>query len=81
MSMVGEVFLVKNDTILQRMPSIFLNHMSTWDVSKLYHWQVEHPHRSRIEQRITCFATMVCLSYCLFSSYGYLLELEKFYKV
>ena len=56
--MVREVFLVKNDTRLQSMPFIFLNRVATWDVSKLYYWQVEHPHRSRLELRIPFLAIM-----------------------
>ena len=62
--MVREVVLVKYETRIQ-----FLNHAPTWSVSKFYHWQVEQPHRSRIELQIPCLAIMVYVGYCLFSSY------------
>ena len=67
MSVVKEVVLVNNETRLQSMPFIFFNRVPKWDVSKFYHWQVEHPHRSRLELRIPFIATMVYVDYCLFS--------------
>ena len=66
--MVREVVLAMNETRIKSMPFIFLNHMPTWDMDKFYHWQVEHPHRSRLELRIPCFATMVYVGYFLASS-------------
>ena len=51
-------------------PFVFLNHVSIWDVSKLYYWQVEHPLLSRLQLRIPSLNTMVYVAYCLFSSYG-----------
>ena len=41
--MVWELDLVKNGTRLQSEPFLFLNHVPTWDVSKLYNWKVEQP--------------------------------------
>ena len=35
-------------------------------------WQIEHPHRSRLELRIPCLAIIVNISYSLFSSCGIL---------
>ena len=77
MSMVREVVLVKNETRLQSMPFILLNHVPTWDVSKFYHWKVEHPHRSRLELGISCLAIMVYVGYCLFSSRGILTSIRE----
>ena len=68
--MVRLVARVMYETILQSMPFIFFNHVPTWDVSKFYHWQVEHPYLSRLELWIKCFASIVYVAYCLFSSCG-----------
>ena len=68
--MVREVVLSKYETRLQSLPIIFPNHVTTWDVSKFFHWQLDNPHRNRLELRIPCLYTMVYVGYCLFSSYG-----------
>ena len=72
MIMVREVDLIMNEPIIQNTPFIFLNHLLTLDVSKFFHWTVEHPHRSRLDLRIPYLAIMVYVSYFLFSSYGIL---------
>ena len=81
MSMVREVVLVKNETRLQSMPFIFLNHVPTWDVYKFYDWEVEQTHRSRIELQIPCLAIMVNVDYCLFSTYGIPIRIREVYEV
>ena len=68
--MVREEVQLKDETRLQSTPFTFLNHVPTWDVSKFYRWQVEHPHWSSLELWISCFATMVFVAYFLFSSNG-----------
>ena len=75
--MVRELVLVKNDTRLQSMPFIFLNHVSIWDVSKFYHWEVGHPHRSRLKLRIPCLTIMVYVGYCLLTSCAILTSIRE----
>ena len=75
--MVRKLVLVEYEIRIQSIPFIFLNLVPTWDASKFYHSQVEHPHRNRLELKIPFLATMVYVSYCLFSSYGILTSIRE----
>ena len=75
------VVLVKYETGIQSMPFLFLNHVPIWDASKFYHWQVEQPHRGRIERRMPCLAIMVYVVYCPFLSYGIPISIREVYEV
>lgn len=51
------------------MPFILLNHVPTWDVSNIYHLQVEHPYRSRLKHSIPYLSIILYVAYHLFSLY------------
>ena len=42
-----------------------------------YHWQVEHPHLSRLEHRIPFLALMVYIGYFLFSLHGITISIRE----